>query len=461
MVVAVAADAPAGQPSADERVEAFLDILVPSQDRFRQRTMTLGEVLELLTQQVERFVGRVPQRLIQRPLIELGEVLRGETRLRRRVGQRQMKLRRAQAQKLGGLQGIAQTLERERRRRRAGRSEKPGGGSRQLLGEFRRRLDVVEITAQGVERVLPGVSFVRNEAMQDREQARLAPARTIGDLAGESRRRVEAPLLEESPDLRVGILTFMVPAVQLQDQAVAEADGGVPLDGLRRRRFGLGLSADHGLQRRRGAQDDLAMASFEPAAFPDPGQEGPAELRVRHRVEEDALGASSRAFAADRGQNREGLLLQDLRGLLAVGEGDRKHVGLGRRVQEIRLDEADAGAGLVRGVDDRVLDQADRAQLVGLPFEPETAAEMGLQGLDELRVRLLGEKLRPGIRASDRRRRRRGRGGVDARDGGLADPEPVEGMGAEGEAVRLVLHGRELVAAEHLDEAQALEPRQV
>src|SRR6266511_1943939 len=115
-----------------------------------------------------------------------------------------MELGGALAEQAGRLQVGADGLPRERRRLVLGEVQERERG-RRLLWSAARGQRSLEILAQRIHRVLPGVRGVWDEPVQQRDRHGATAAALVFERSGYGRGVGEAALGEEAPHLQVGV----------------------------------------------------------------------------------------------------------------------------------------------------------------------------------------------------------------------------------------------------------------
>jgi len=161
-----------------------------------------------------------------------------------------------------------------------------GGHGRGLAPPARE--DAVEIAAQGVQAVPPGVAFIRDEFLEDAERRGLAAPFLDLQGAGHAGGMPEVgPLGEETADLQVGIDPRLQLAEDLEDQPIAEPDQRVALIRLEGRRLQLSPATDL-REDRQGGRGQIAPPPPEALAALDRGQQLAGEAGLPQRVVEQA-----------------------------------------------------------------------------------------------------------------------------------------------------------------------------
>ena len=174
-------------------------------------------------------------------------------------------------------------LVRVRRRQRAGED-----GIRRLLPSPFDRGRVV--LAEPLEGGRPRVALVRHELVQDGQRDRLRAVGLVGDRAGEPGGARERRLArEEVRELELGARPGFEPSEELQDRAAVVDDGGVALLARDRTRPRAAPPAGSRPARRVAANRNAPRAPGERRAAPDRLEQGQAECRLGHRVDERLL----------------------------------------------------------------------------------------------------------------------------------------------------------------------------
>src|SRR2546422_1335931 len=151
------------------------------------------------------------------------------------------------------------------------------------------REDLLVVAPERVQRVGPGITLVRPEAMEDPERRQLAVWPAQLERPGERRDIPEVSLLrQEPPELKIGIGLRLETAEKLKDEAVAVDHRCVGLLGLhdgRLQEISRRPQERAEIARRRG--DHFAESPAEAPASGDEIEEAKREARIHHRVVED------------------------------------------------------------------------------------------------------------------------------------------------------------------------------
>src|SRR6266404_7461829 len=164
------------------------------------------------------------------------------------------------------------------------------GGRDGRLGAMRE--DLLVVAPEHVQRVGPGITLVRQEAMENAERHQLAVWFAQLERSGE---RCDMPegsslLRQESPELQIGIGSRLETAEQLEDEAVAVDHRGVGLLGLYDGRLqDISRRPQQRAERARRRGDHFAESPAETPASGDEIEEAEREARIHHRVVEDPV----------------------------------------------------------------------------------------------------------------------------------------------------------------------------
>ncbi len=163
------------------------------------------------------------------------------------------------------------------------------GGRDGRLGAMRE--DLLVVAPEHVQRVGPGITLVRQEAMEDAERRQRAVWPAQLERPGERRDMPEGSLLrQESPELQIGIGFRLETAEQLEDEAVAVDHRGVGLLGLYDGRLqDISRRPQQRAERARRRGDHFAESPAETPASGDEIEEAEREARIHHRVVEDPV----------------------------------------------------------------------------------------------------------------------------------------------------------------------------
>src|SRR5688572_30226195 len=99
--------------------------------------------------------------------------------------------------------------------------------SRGCLGRLRGCKRLLEVSAEGVHRVVPGVTLIPDKALQDCEVNWLSIVRPVLKVSGQQRCIGKFRIAEELADFHIRICPWFYFAEQLQDETVSIDDGTV------------------------------------------------------------------------------------------------------------------------------------------------------------------------------------------------------------------------------------------
>ena len=226
----------------------------------RQRAQALGQPVELPPQQRQGFSDLSAHGLVQGTLVELGKRFRLEFRQALFRCQAHVHFSGAPAQQAGGFQII---------------SDEPGclvgrGRVQQVDGESGRQVQKglphgsLEVMAQAVQGVTPGIALVGHKPLQDGDGHRFILVQPKLDRAGGRCAVRKSFFGEQPPDFKVRIDPRGELADELENQPVAEPDRCVALlcPHHRRRRQGLAFREQRA-EGARGGTPHLPVASVD------------------------------------------------------------------------------------------------------------------------------------------------------------------------------------------------------
>ena len=216
------------------------------------------------------------------------------------------------------------------------------------------------VLGEPVEGGRPRVALVRHELVQHGQRDRVRAVGLVGDRAGEPGGTRERRLArEEVRELELGARSGFEPPEELQDRPAVVDDRRVALLAPDRTRLARRRRQDLGQHGRRHAPERAARAR-ERRAIPDRLQQGQAECRLGHRVDE-------RLLADARWRDGNAVALPPL----------------------VSEDHVEQGEKPGRSGHRRVVDGDDRGHVPVLAAEPSSAA----QGLPQRGARPCGERL--------------------------------------------------------------------
>ena len=293
VVVAVRADALAGDPAAEHRADVLLQIGFA-----RQQLLHVGMIFRAAADELQRLHHLRADVLIDRALIVRRERLGRESRNVGARREREMHLGGAAAEKLGvgeirGNHFLRQIGKRGPRRQLVQRLMR--NRLRDAVGSIGVAQQAFVVAADRIDRERPGVAGARREALHDRERHRLvAVIRLEFDRAGERRDISERRLFVQEPrHFEVGVHTRLEPPEQLQEQSLPVHDRRVAL--LRFQHLGMQQTGPAKLAHRaRRRADGGAADAFELAPPRDDVEQLLRERFVGHRlVQERAVAQAS------------------------------------------------------------------------------------------------------------------------------------------------------------------------
>ena len=270
----------------------------------------------------------------------------------------------------------------------------------------------------------------------------------------------EPSLRQEGRDLQVGIEPRIEPAVQLEDEAVAEDHRAVALLGARRDDAQVVRDlAAKGSERSRRLAGELTSTSAQAATARDRGQEHIRERGDSHGVDEDPCAGSVALALESRNAGPRRLGQHRCRSGLGQG-GNRDEIFLRIALRELDTQDQQQGRCLARAHRDCVADLR-RCDPPCLAAEPAAVTgpcrqELG-QGCGAWSRRQVGQLVH---------RRQAGQLGRIGRerprfDRWRLEREPHERMGPQAQEIRHAPDRREVHLAEQLHGSAPLERREV
>jgi hypothetical protein len=375
VIVAVDADACGGEASFVNGAEAREDIGFAIEDGLGIGGDVVGEEFEAARQELKILAGEVAHGLVEASLIVGGKGFRGEIGVIGVIGEGEVKRGGSLTEETGGFGVSAEEIERLAWRFGLGVFDEGsfgGWGVAMFLGEC---LDAVIEAAEGIEGMGPGVFAVGDEVGEDGEAHDIVGVGAVFEGADERWGMGKVLGGEVTADIEFGVDAGFDAAEELEDETIAEDDGGIGLFGSGGERFEVELRVIAELSDRGSAGgDEFAEASFEGTASGDDVEEGAAEETIGGGVEEDAGGLGFGEVEVE--QDEAGRFLEDGLGLGIRGEGERDEVEVGFALEIVDLDDGESGACALEGDVDDVVD-AGGFDGFGFAAEPASAGEIG------------------------------------------------------------------------------------
>ena len=195
MEVAMGADAPAAEARLAQGLEAVEQVHLARQQRRRGLAHLVGQLAEPPAQRAEGAGGGAAHGLVQRPLVEQRQVLRAERRIVGRHRQGTVELGGAHAEQVTHLEEGPRRPQGHLGEHLLGAVQGMGGAA----GVGRHLVEGVAVeAAEGIDRVLPEVALVGDEALEDGHRGRLVRLGFVLEGAEQRRDVLEVTFVQEA-----------------------------------------------------------------------------------------------------------------------------------------------------------------------------------------------------------------------------------------------------------------------